>query len=291
MDFFLTKMDQLLDNHRSIDQHVNDLKRKIKELNGLKDDAESKMSAELRPAKKLKTEVQIWLENVEIINGEVENLDGRIGESSALTRGFRADVLKRIREVEELIQQAKFRESLVVEDSQRIGQVLLTTTLFGETVKACVEEIWQYLMDDEVQKIGVWGMGGVGKTSVMKLINNQLLKEMKKFDTVIWITVSKEMSIAKLQNDNANKIGVTFCGDEDVMTRAGVLFETLSQKRRFVIIFDDLWEKISLEIIGIPEQSAGSKLVLTTRSFDLCQQMGFKEIKINHGGFLYERNS
>ncbi|KAE8674478.1 Detected protein of unknown function [Hibiscus syriacus] len=237
----------------SFDQHMKDLKRKLKELNGTKKDTESIMRTELQPRKKLKAEVQIWLENVERLNGEVQDLDDRIGESSALTRGFHTeDVSKITKEVEELIiQHGKFHGGLVVDNPQWIGQVLSTISLSGEAVKACVKEIWQCLMDDGVRKIGVWGMGGVGKTSIMKVINNQLLKETGKFEIVIWITVSKEVSIVKLQKDIASRIGVEFSGDEDETTRAGMIFETLSQKGRFVMILDDLWEKVSLERIGI----------------------------------------
>ncbi|KAE8674451.1 hypothetical protein F3Y22_tig00111754pilonHSYRG00054 [Hibiscus syriacus] len=261
---------------------MKDLKRKLKELNGLKEDTESIIRTELQPRKKLKAEVQIWLENVERINGDVQDFDGRIGESNALTRGFQGeDVLKSIKEASEFItQHGKFHGGLVVDNPQWIGQVLSTTNLSGEAVKVCVEEIWHCLMDDEVRKIGVWGMGGIGKTSIMKVINNQLLKETGKFDTVIWITVSKEMSISKLQIDIASKIGVKFSDHEDEATRAGMLFETLSQKSRFVMILDDLWEKVSLERIGVPEPSNGTKLVLTTRSADVCQQVGCRMIKV-----------
>ncbi|KAE8674454.1 hypothetical protein F3Y22_tig00111754pilonHSYRG00061 [Hibiscus syriacus] len=240
------------------------------------------MRSELQPRKKLKAEVQIWLKNVERVNGEVQDLDGRIGESTALTRGRHTeDVSKSITEVEELIiQHGKFHGGLVVDNPQWIGQVLLTTSLSGEAVKACIEEIWHCLMDDKVPKIGVWGMGGVGKTSIMKVINNQLLKETGKFDIVIWITVSKEMNVAKLQKDIASKIGVEFSGDEDETTRAGRLFGTFSQKSRFVMILDDLWEKVPLERIGIPDPSNGSKLVLTTRSADVCRQVGCRMIKV-----------
>ncbi|KAG4177060.1 hypothetical protein ERO13_A11G282799v2 [Gossypium hirsutum] len=281
MEFALNKIDKHWDNYRSLNQHMNDLKRKVMELNGMKEDTDSRMSAELLPRKKLKREVQIWLENVERINGEVQSLDGKIGESSRFTRGFHAeDVLKRIREVEELIQQGKFQDGLVVDDPQWIGQVLSKTTLSGEGAKACEEEIWQCLMDDEVRQIGVWGMGGVGKTSIMKCINNRLVEGMGRFNIVIWTTVSKEMSIAKLQKDMASKIGVSFCGDEDEITRAGMLFEALSRKRKSVIILDDLWQKVPLDKVGIPESSTGSKLVLTTRSFDVCRKMSCRAIKV-----------
>ncbi|KAK8633463.1 hypothetical protein V6N13_014309 [Hibiscus sabdariffa] len=282
MDFVLNKIDKHLDNHMCFDQYWRDLKRKLKALNGLKEDIDSTLSIELRPRKKLKAEVQIWLENVDRINCDVQDLDGRIQESNALARGFHAeDVLKNIEEVSQLIiQRGKFHGGLVVDNPQWIGQVLSTTNLSGEAVKACVEEIWQCLMDDEIPKIGLWGMGGVGKTSIMKVINNQLLKQTGKFDIVIWITASKEMSIAKLQKDIASKIGVEFCGDEDETTRAGMLFERFLRKSRFVMILDDLWEKVSLERIGIPEPFVGSKLVLTTRSSDVCRQVGCRVIKV-----------
>ncbi|KAK8485431.1 hypothetical protein V6N12_054085 [Hibiscus sabdariffa] len=281
MDFALNKIGKYVENHTSLDQRMKDLKRKLEQLNGLKEDAESKMTTELQPRKKPKAEVHIWLKNVERINDEVQDLRGRIGESNVLTLVFHAeDASRKIKEVEELINQRRqFHGGLVVDNPQWMGQVLSTTTLSGEAVKACVEEIWQCLMDDEVRKIGVWGMGGVGKTSIMKLINNQLLKETGKFDIVIWITVSKEMSIAKLQRDIASRIGVDFSGDEDETTRAGKLFETLLPKR-FVMILDDLWEKVSLERIGIPEPYDGSKLMLTTRSADVCRQVGCRIIRV-----------
>ncbi|XP_052877029.1 LOW QUALITY PROTEIN: probable disease resistance protein At4g27220 [Gossypium arboreum] len=281
MEFALNKIDKHWDNNRSLNQLMNDLKRKVVELNGMKEDTDSKMSAELLPRKKLKREVQIWLENVERINGEVQSLDGQIGESNCFTRGFHADnVLKRTREVEELIQRGKFQDGLVVDDPQLIGQTLLTTTLSGEGAKACEEEIWQCLMDDEVRQIGVWGMGGVGKTSIMKRINSRLVEGTGRFNIVIWTTVSKEMSIAKLQKDIASQIKVNFCDDECETRRAGMLFERLSGKSRFVVILDDIWEEVSLEKVGIPEPSTGSKLVLTTRSFDVCRKMNCREIKV-----------
>ncbi|XVF78279.1 hypothetical protein PTKIN_Ptkin14bG0119000 [Pterospermum kingtungense] len=123
-------------------------------------------------------------------------------------------------------------------------------------------------------------MGGVGKTTLMKVINNQLLKETNKFDVLIWVTVSKEMSIVKLQKDIARKLNVTLSEDEDEITRAGMLSDLLVQKGRFVIILDDVWEKFSLERVGIPETSKGSKLLLTTRSLDVCRCMGCRVINM-----------
>ncbi|KAE8712353.1 hypothetical protein F3Y22_tig00110257pilonHSYRG00006 [Hibiscus syriacus] len=136
-----------------------------------------------------------------------------------------------------------------------------------------------------MMRFGRWEFGGwvaLGKQAyIRKVINNQLLKETGKLYIVIWVTVSKQMSIPKLQKDISSKLGVTFSGDEDEITRESMLFETFSRKSRFVMILDDLWEKISSEIIRIPDLCTGSKLVLTTRSLDVCRQMGCKVIKVN----------
>ncbi|XVF78274.1 hypothetical protein PTKIN_Ptkin14bG0118500 [Pterospermum kingtungense] len=278
---FVLNLDKHWDKHRSLDQNMNDLKRKLENLNSLMEDAESRMRAQLQPRKKLKKEVQLWLGNVERINDEVQNLEQGVQESCVVLLGFQAKlVLKKIQEVEELLQQGKFQDGSVVDEPQCIGQALSTTTLVGESAKVYMQMIWQSLMDGEIQKIGVCGMGGVGKTALMKVINNQLLKQTNKFDVVIWVTVSKEMSSVKLQKDIARKLNVTLSEDEDEKTRAGMLSDLLAQKGRFVIILDDVWEKFSLERVGIPETSKGSKLLLTTRSFDVCRCMGCRVINM-----------
>ncbi|XP_017980472.1 PREDICTED: probable disease resistance protein At5g63020 [Theobroma cacao] len=269
------------DNHRSLDQKTIDLKRKLVDLNALKQDVESRKKAELHPRKKLKSQVDVWLGNVERINDEIQNLEQRVVESISISRGFfMKDVLKKIQEVEELLQQGKFDQGLVVNDLTWIGQALSTTNLVGKAAENCMEEIWTCLMDDDIRRIGVWGMGGLGKTTIMKIINNRLSKMTEKFNIVIWITVSKEMNISKIQNGILRAIGEELREDEDETIRAGKLFEWLNEKGRYVLILDDLWDKLSLEEVGIPKPSNGSKLVVTTRMLDVCRYLGCREIRM-----------
>ncbi|WRX28105.1 NB-ARC - like 10 [Theobroma cacao] len=225
----------------------------------MKEDTESRNRVELHPGKKLKKEVHLWLGNVERKNGEIQNLEQRVAESSTVSRGFHTEnVLKMIKEVEELLQQGEFDQGLVVDDLTWIGQALATTTLVGKAAENCMEEIWTCLMDDDIRKIGVWGMGGVGKTAIMKIINNQLLKEIKKFNSVIWITVSKEMNISKIQESISCAMGVTLPKDEPI--RAGKLLEMLTKKGR-----DDLNYPNLLPIAkSIVEQCAGLPLAIVT---------------------------
>ena len=259
---------------------MNELKRKLEELNALKEDkyTESR-SVELHPRKKLKTEVDLWFRSVERINGEIHDLQQKIEDSNFLFRGFRkGNVLKKILEVEELIQRGKFDDSFAAENSGWIGQALSTTALFGEAAKNCMKEIWTYLMSADVQKIGIYGMGGIGKTAIMKLVHNQLLKETEKFDIVIWITVSMELSIIELQNKIAREMKVTL--DEDVTKRAGIIYEMFAHKGKYVLILDDIWNELSLEEVGIPQPSNGSKLLVTTRLLDVCRYLNCQEVRV-----------
>ncbi|KAJ0045642.1 hypothetical protein Pint_04464 [Pistacia integerrima] len=144
------------------------------------------------------------------------------------------------------------------------------------------EKILKLLIGDRVCKIGVCGMGGVGKTTVMKHIHNQLLKERNKFDKVIWATVSKEYAVVKLQQDIATALREDLSKHNDITMRAAVLQEMLKGKKRYVLILDDVWKQISLEEVGIPEPTVmnGCKLVLTTRSTEVVRSMGCEEIKV-----------
>ncbi|XP_052875459.1 probable disease resistance protein At1g52660 [Gossypium arboreum] len=63
--------------------------------------------------------------------------------------------------------------------------------------------------------------------------------------------------------------------------RVAVLMDKLGQ-RRYVLILDDVWKKFSLAEVGIPKptSSNGSKLVLTSRSIDVCRSMDCKVVKV-----------
>ncbi|KAK7812560.1 putative disease resistance protein, partial [Quercus suber] len=270
--------------HRGFGENLKNLKRKRKELECGRLDIESRLGAELFPGKRPKQVVQLWLQNVETIDGEIEAI-----EQEASTRKYsRVHIgklaCKKIQEMEELIdQRGGFVDSLVVDPPVSRGAVLPTTTLVGEsTAKRTTENIWEHLLAEDIRKIGVYGMGGIGKTTVMKQINNLLLKETDKFNYIIWVTVSKAFNVINLQNEIACKLNLDLSKFDDETTRAGELKLELENRDRYVLILDDMWEAFRLEDVGIPEPTSanGCKLVLTTRDVEVCNKMSCENIKM-----------
>ncbi|KAH1063512.1 hypothetical protein J1N35_028499 [Gossypium stocksii] len=126
-------------------------------------------------------------------------------------------------------------------------------------------------------------MGCVGKTTIMKHIHNDLLKQ-QRFKWVIWVTISKEFNVMKVQDDIAGalKLREDLAIEGNKLRRAAILSEMLKKVGKHVLILDDMWDKVSLEEVGIskPSGSNGCKLVLTTRSEHVCKYMGCKVIKV-----------
>ncbi|XP_031263074.1 disease resistance protein At4g27190-like isoform X2 [Pistacia vera] len=133
---------------------------------------------------------------------------------------------------------------------------------------------------DSVSIIGIWGMGGVGKTRLVKEIS-QHVKEAKMYDVVVMAVVSQTPSIMKIQSDIANMLGVTnSLPPSSEIARASFLWERIKEKERILIILDDVWERIKLDEIGIPFGSdhRGCKILTTSRSKTICNQMECQEI-------------
>ncbi|GKV45789.1 hypothetical protein SLEP1_g52833 [Rubroshorea leprosula] len=152
------------------------------------------------------------------------------------------------------------------------------------------EEILQLLRGDKVTRIAVCGMGGMGKTTIMKQVHNQLLKE-PTIKKVIWVKVSKDFDIVlqrkrqfdilKFQKNIARKLGLDLNEDEDAIELVGRISQSL-QQGSCVLILDDVWEPFSLEDVGIldPNGNDACKMVLTTRSQEVARKMQCKEIYV-----------
>ncbi|KAL6204044.1 hypothetical protein ACLB2K_021314 [Fragaria x ananassa] len=150
--------------------------------------------------------------------------------------------------------------------------------VFAATREA-MDEVNKMLKDDKITTIGVYGRGGVGKTAMVKHVSAQSIRN-GLFDHVVIAVISRNPDLQKIQGALVNQLGLEFDEDEEI-ERAGRLKERIMGGKRILIILDDIWEKIDLSNIGIPNydelQRCNSKVILTTRIRNLCHSMGCQE--------------
>jgi disease resistance protein RPS2 len=166
------------------------------------------------------------------------------------------------------------REVLQRNGDESGRDVFLTEELTGGEFENNKNAIWSWIMNDEASSsIGIYGMGGVGKTTLLTHIYNQLLQERGTFPHVHWITISQDFSVSKLQNLIAKDFHLDLSNEDNERKRAAKLSKALIKKQRWVLILDDLWDCFDYNEVGIPIRVKGCKLILTTRSFGVCQRM------------------
>ncbi|KAM0848372.1 hypothetical protein ACQ4PT_054424 [Festuca glaucescens] len=137
-----------------------------------------------------------------------------------------------------------------------------------------IEDTLRLIEDDpRLGVIGIWGPGGVGKTHLLKKIQGFFRGRM----TVIWVTASKECSVLKVQTQILDELKLK--GDGNVGTQSGMIYGFLENKS-FLVLLDDLWERIDLEAVGLPLplgieplNKLKRKIVLTTRDTKICGEM------------------
>ncbi|KAI8532040.1 hypothetical protein RHMOL_Rhmol11G0182300 [Rhododendron molle] len=156
-----------------------------------------------------------------------------------------------------------------------------------------IKEILNLLESSKVKKIGILGTVGIGKTTMMRNLNNHE-KVAKTFEMVIWLEVSTEGSRKNLTREHLLQTIVTRLklntggssnADEVTSTNAHGVAERISMKlqgKKFLLLLDDVKECLNLTEIGIPESNNGSKIVLTTRLRRVCRKMVEQIIKVTY---------
>ncbi|GKV46169.1 hypothetical protein SLEP1_g53177 [Rubroshorea leprosula] len=270
-----------VDCHRNFQNDVDDLRKRVTDLKRRRNDKLAELLTVDDSEKQVKEEVQGWLEDARRVTEiEMPDIEEEVQNVSYLSRGsLGRRVRQKIQQVREIYDRGSFPEGLVIERPPPIGTTLPTENMVGEVdVK---EKIWEYLMSHEVGIIGVCGIGGVGKTTVMKHIHNELLNEATRFKKVVWVTVSHPLIVFRLQRDIASAMNKCLPDYADELNRASRLMEVMKTVK-YALILDDVWDKFNLKKVGIPEPTIenGCKIVITSRLVDVCNYLGCQIVKV-----------
>ncbi|KAI9085108.1 hypothetical protein K1719_032924 [Acacia pycnantha] len=124
---------------------------------------------------------------------------------------------------------------------------------------------------DHINKIGIFGLDGVGDQTTLVKTVIKTVEDDKLFDGVIMTRVSKTLDVDRIQSEIADQLG--FYLKEMTSERAGSLYEILEEKS-ILIIFYDIEGKIDLEKLGIPleDHHKGCKLLLISRNEHILQE-------------------
>ncbi|KAJ6301344.1 hypothetical protein OIU77_015617 [Salix suchowensis] len=143
----------------------------------------------------------------------------------------------------------------------------------SESSIVAFEQIMKALKDDNVNMIGLYGMGGVGKTTLVKEVGRRA-KETQQFDEVLLAIVSQNPNVIDIQDRMAESLGLHF-DEKTTEGRANRLWQRLKIEKKLLVILDDVWKVVNLKEIGIPVGDAhrGCKVLLTTRRRGICSDM------------------
>ncbi|KAB2095180.1 hypothetical protein ERO13_A01G018300v2 [Gossypium hirsutum] len=136
-----------------------------------------------------------------------------------------------------------------------------------------LNKVWSCLQKEQVGIIGIYGLGGVGKTTLLNQINNKFHDTTHDYH-VIWAVASQDLPIERVQEQIAERIGISNNGWKSIDEKAADIFNVL-RKKKFALLLDDIWERFDLTRAGVPlpTQGNGSKVIFTTRRVDVCCQM------------------
>ncbi|GAY66520.1 hypothetical protein CUMW_249360 [Citrus unshiu] len=153
------------------------------------------------------------------------------------------------------------------------------------------QDVMEAVRDDKLNIIGVYGMGGVGKTTLVKQVAKQMMED-KLFDKVAMAEVTENPDHQKIQDELASDLGIKFELNESIFDRANRLCGVFKNEERHLIILDNIWRELEFDKVGIPSRDVEKErmddqrrctIILTCRRQDLLRNVmnSQKEIQID----------
>ncbi|CAH8304067.1 unnamed protein product [Eruca vesicaria subsp. sativa] len=287
---------------RNLKKNLTALKKQMEDLNATEEEVKTKVEREERLHQQRRPAVKVWLTRVEDVQKRFLELDSTsaaefenlclcdlCSKHLCLSYKYGKSVFLLSEEVKNL--------KLEGDNFKEVTEPVLRSVIEARPTRPTVgqeqmfEKAWNRLMQDGVGIMGLHGMGGVGKTTLLKKIHNKFVdvdqnKDDGRVDIMMWMVVSRGVNtLQKVQDEIAKKLHLN--GNEwtnkNESDKAAEINTVLSGKR-FVLMLDDIWEKVDLETVGVPELTSENrcKVAFTTRSREVCLRMGDRDpVEVN----------
>ncbi|KAM5575246.1 hypothetical protein ABKV19_014272 [Rosa sericea] len=178
-------------------------------------------------------------------------------------------------------------KSIVNQISSRLNNTYLNVAIYPVGIPSRVEDISKCLgvgLDDDVRIVGIWGMGGIGKTTVAKAIYNKFYHcfETKSYLADVRETAKESNGKITLQERLLSDIlKPTKIVVDDVSRGINVIKERLRCKKVFVIVDDvDDVDQLNALAMGRDSFGPGSRIIITTRDRHLLELLEVNTIHL-----------
>ncbi|KAL4586180.1 hypothetical protein LXL04_010812 [Taraxacum kok-saghyz] len=271
-------------------KHVRKMDTRIKQLDGTSIDAKKKKETNITGNLEIPTRVPDWLEEVEDVKKRAHGISSIGCGCFNMKRRYRTgrNAFKITKEI--VILDEEYSKIIWNDTPRPLGKVNSMTAstsarLDGDSQndfrsrEKSFNDAMMFLQQNHAsQVIGLYGMGGVGKTTMMEQLKKATV-EKKTFDYVVKVVIGQQTNMFSVQQAIAEYMGqplneTSKTARED---RLRITFEKLPEGRRKVlVILDDVWESFELKEIGLSPFPNGFKLLLTSRNEKICTQIGVK---------------
>ncbi|XP_029124523.1 probable disease resistance protein At4g27220 isoform X2 [Cajanus cajan] len=254
------------------------------ELELTRDSVKERVRQATNRTEKIEPSVEKWLKDVEKVLEEVQLLEGRILEASKIYFRRRCqyflakEIARKLEIMTQLNRNSRFEPFSSITELPGMKYYSSKDFVYFSSTKSTYNKLLEALKDESVCMIGLFGMGGSGKTSLAKEVGKKV-EELKLFEEVVMATISQTPNIRGIQAQIADKLCLEF-KEESEEGRAQRLSKRI-RERTTLVILDDVWEKLDFEAIGIPfnnENSKGCRVLLTTRKREVCMSMQCQSI-------------
>ncbi|XVF47285.1 hypothetical protein PTKIN_Ptkin03bG0097500 [Pterospermum kingtungense] len=266
---------------------AKNLEKKVVDLNAARQSVQSSVNEATRKGEEILQHVKDWQARASQI---AQELDKGLEEEEDKAKCFfglcpnlkyRYELGKKAekeaRNIAELLeeQRSTFKDKVSHPfDPQEIWATPFKGYMPFESRKLILNQILDALKDATLERIGVYGMAGVGKTTLIKQVA-RIAKADKLFDVVVFALVTQTPDVRNIQQEIADFLGLKF-DEESVKGRANRLSIALRKEKKSLVILDDIWTSLNLDDVGIAfgdHEHRGCKVLLASRYPNVLHEM------------------
>jgi hypothetical protein len=160
-----------------------------------------------------------------------------------------------------------------------------TTHILGREgeKKKIIDILSASLRKDGTMVLPIYGLGGMGKTTLAQLVYNDT--QFKEYEHRTWVYVSQEFDLKKIGRSIISQISPADAGQRNLneLQMLRQRLDILLPGKKILIVLDDLWEDNALELdklkgmLHVEKKGSMVDVLVTTRSETIAKNIGTHE--------------